>query len=216
MVGIVFHVKCVAIKERIYIVKSEGRIFEEDLVLVRNGDKQAIESFVAKYEPFIRRTIRFRLARSSLTAIADSVDVCQSVLGSFLLRLAAGEYELLNEQDLRRLLSSVANNKFLALQRRELAGKRDRRQTVSIHSMEQIVDAKEPPPDGSLYLQDLLHQFEQRLASSERELYLMRRRGDSWSEIAEELAGDAIVLRKRLSRAVKRVAVELKIDGEED
>lgn len=49
--------------------------FSIDLNRLRNRDEFAIESFVAKYEPFIRRSIRFRLARSSLGAAADSVDV---------------------------------------------------------------------------------------------------------------------------------------------
>ena len=190
--------------------------FSIDLNRLRNRDEFAIESFVAKYEPFVRRAIRFRLARSSLGAAADSVDVCQSVFGSFLLRLSAGEYKLLDENDLRRLLGSIANNKFLALQRRELAKKRDRRQTVSIHTLDEIADVKEIGPDCAMYYSDLLSEFEKRLENPERELFEMRKQGGSWGEIATKVNGDPLVLRKRLSRAVNRIAVELGIDWDED
>ena len=68
--------------------------FVDFLARLRLGDDDAIRSFVSKYEPFIRRTLRFRIARASLQTAADSVDVCQSVLGGFLLRLAAGDYTI--------------------------------------------------------------------------------------------------------------------------
>lgn len=78
--------------------------FDEQVRLLRTGDSEAIRAFVDKYEPYIRRTIRFRLQRSALQPATDSVDVCQSVMGSVLLRLVAGEYELHSEDDLRHLL----------------------------------------------------------------------------------------------------------------
>ena len=55
--------------------------FSELLVQLRNGDKLAVNEFVFKYEPF--RSIRFRNCKSNLQPVADSVDVCQSVLSSF-------------------------------------------------------------------------------------------------------------------------------------
>ena len=57
--------------------------FSELLVQLRNGDKLAVNEFVFKYEPFLRRSIRFRNCKSNLQPVADSVDVCQSVLSSF-------------------------------------------------------------------------------------------------------------------------------------
>ena len=156
--------------------------------------------------------MRFRLARSSLNPVADSVDVCQSVFGSFLVRLVAGEYELPTEEDLSKLLYSIANNKFLALQRRELAMRRDRRQTVSLNQCIEIADERQATPDRSLSLSELLTEFECRLQEDERELYLLRKQGHAWNEISAQMSASPIVLRKRLSRAVKRVALELEID----
>ncbi len=114
--------------------------FDGFLTRLRLGDDDAIREFVSKYEPYIRRALRFRIARASLQSAADSVDVCQSVLGGFLLRLAAGDYTLASEEDLRRLLVAIANKKFLVLNRRETAAKRDHRQTKSIDNMKKLAD----------------------------------------------------------------------------
>ena len=56
--------------------------FQHLLKLVRSGNPKAISKLLAEYEPFVRRAMRFRLARASLQSAADSVDVCQSVFGS--------------------------------------------------------------------------------------------------------------------------------------
>ncbi len=111
-------------------MKDVSTDFLDQLRSIRAGESKAVELFVATYEPFIRRTIRHRLGRAALRSVADSIDVCQSVLGSFLIRLSAGEYELKSERDLQRLLVAISQNKFKALQRREMAEKRDRRITV--------------------------------------------------------------------------------------
>lgn len=181
---------------------------------LRSGDRNAISGFVSEYEPYLRRMIRIRLSKSSMHAVADSVDICQSVLGSFLIRLAAGEYELTSRPALEKLLHAIASKKFLALQRRELALKRDRRNTVSIHSVADLVDASQSQPVQSAINQDLLTEFERRLCEDERNLYLMRRDQRTWAEISLELCEDATVLRKRLSRAIRRVSIELGIEYE--
>lgn len=186
--------------------------FLDQLRSIRAGEPRAVELFVASYEPFIRRTIRHRLGRAALRSVADSIDVCQSVMGSFLIRMSAGEYELKSERDLQKLLVAITQNKFMALQRRELAGKRDRRITVSLESVDDIEDYRQTNHERSARQVELLSAFEQSLSSEERKLFIMRRQGLEWSVIAEELKENAVVLRKRLSRAVQRVARELGIE----
>ena len=186
--------------------------FQDVLRLVRSGDPHAISKFVAKYEPFIRRTMRFRLARASLHSAADSVDVCQSVFGSLFIRLFAGEYELATEEDLSKLLYSIANNKFIALQRRELAKRRDRRQTVSLNTRVELADERQMTPERTTSLMELISKFESSLEPEEQELYQLRKQGQTWSSIATQVGENPIVLRKRLSRAVKRVAMALGIE----
>ena len=190
--------------------------FQHLLKLVRSGNPNATSKFLAEYEPFVRRAMRFRLARASLQSAADSVDVCQSVFGSLFVRLVAGEYELATEEDLNKLLYSIANNKFLALQRRELAKRRDRRLTVSLDTRVEIADKRQVTPERLLSLMELMTKFESNLEPDEWQLYQLRKQGQSWHSIATQVNDDPIVLRKRLSRAVRRVALALRIEDPEE
>ena len=190
--------------------------FQHLLKLVRSGNPKAISKLLAEYEPFVRRAMRFRLARASLQSAADSVDVCQSVFGSLFIRLVAGEYELATEEDLNKLLYSIANNKFLALQRRELAKRRDRRLTVSLDTRVEIADKRQVTPERLLSLMELMTKFESNLEPDEWQLYQLRKQGQSWHSIATQVNDDPIVLRKRLSRAVRRVALALRIEDPEE
>ncbi len=185
--------------------------FEDQLRLLQAGDERAIEAFVAQYEPYIRRAIRFRIKDAALMAAADSVDVCQSVLGGFLLRLSAGDYVLHSEADLRGLLMSIAKKKFSMLRRRESAEKRDRAKTHSLENIPEVTGHSQSPEAG-LELTELAMRVQQRLTAHEWELLQKRRSGKSWNEIEDELKVSATVLKKRLSRAIHRVAVELGIE----
>ena len=79
--------------------------FQQLLGRVRGGDEQAAAELVKRYEPAIRREVRFRLRDARLARLFDSTDVCQSVLASFFLRAALGEYELESPEQLMKLLS---------------------------------------------------------------------------------------------------------------
>lgn len=194
-------------------MKEVSASFLDQLRSIRAGEPRAVELFVATYEPFIRRTIRHRLGRATLRSVADSLDVCQSVFGSFLIRMSAGEYELKSERDLQRLLVAITQNKFMALLRREMAKKRDRRITVPLDSVDDIEDYRQTNSERSASQVELLSAFEQSLSVEEHQLFMMRRQGLEWAVIAEELNENAIVLRKRLSRAVQRVTRELGIES---
>ncbi len=185
--------------------------FEEQLRLLQAGDERAIEAFVAQYEPYIRRAIRFRIKDAALMAAADSVDVCQSVLGGFLLKLSAGDYVLHCEADLRGLLMSIAKKKFAMLWRRESAEKRARTRTRSLDSIPEVVSSG-TSPESRLELKELISRVRQGLTDHEWDLLQQRRNGASWIEIESQLQVSAVVLKKRLSRALHRVAVDLGID----
>ena len=58
--------------------------FRELMVRVRAGDDAAALEIVRQYEPLIRREVRLRLEDPRLRRALDSMDVCQSVLASFL------------------------------------------------------------------------------------------------------------------------------------
>src|SRR3954452_7852919 len=79
---------------------------------IRSGDAQAAEELVRRYESAIRLAVRTRLTDPALKRQLDSVDVYQSVLASFFLRAAAGQYDLDNPAQLIALLVRMARNKL--------------------------------------------------------------------------------------------------------
>ena len=186
--------------------------FAEQLSRLRRGDSETIAAFVDEYAPYLRRSLRFRIRGAALQSVADSVDICQSVLGGFLLRLAAGSYELESKEDLNRLLAAIANKKFLMLQRREYAEKRSRKITLSIS------DVPEPAQDISdrvgqdVEITEIWERASSLMSSEEQDLLQRRKEGQSWDEIETELKTSSLLLRKRLSRALRRVADELGLD----
>jgi hypothetical protein len=61
---------------------------------------------------------------------------------------------------------------------------------------------------------DLLQEIRRRLSPEERSLLDLRNHGHDWPAVAEQLGGTAGGLRKKLGRALDRVAEELDLDGE--
>src|SRR5919198_6288365 len=88
---------------------------------VRAGDAAAAAELVRRYEPVIRSRIRvwLRMQDRRLRRVFDSMDVCQSVLASFFVRAAAGQYDLEEPRDLLKLLVKMARNKLAMRARHE-------------------------------------------------------------------------------------------------
>jgi RNA polymerase sigma-70 factor (ECF subfamily) len=188
----------------------------DDLVRrVRAGDHEAAAYLVRNYEAAIRRVVRFRMRDARLGAMLDSLDFCQSVLGSFFVRAAAGQYDLETPEQLVKLLSIMARNKVAGHARKERAQRRDQRRNVA------GVDPELVPSDGSSPSQraitrELLEEVRCRLDPQELRLVELRREGQDWKSIAEALGETPVVLRKRLSRALDRVTGELGLERTSD
>ena len=75
-------------------VMADDNTFADFLRRVRAGDEQAAAELVRRYESAVRVEVRMRLADSRLRRVLDSMDLCQSVLASFFIRAAAGQYDL--------------------------------------------------------------------------------------------------------------------------
>src|SRR6476659_4802603 len=97
--------------------------FADLLERVRGADSDAATELVRKYESAIRVAVRTRLSDPALKRQFDSMDICQSVLASFFLRAAAGQYDLEQPGQLVALLTQMARNK-LAMRSRDLYRKR--------------------------------------------------------------------------------------------
>lgn len=193
---------------------SGGSTFPDFVARIRAGDEQAAAELVRQFEPLIRREIRVHLEDDRLGRLFDSMDICQSVLASFFLRTAAGEYDLERPEQLVALLVTMARNKLASAARREHRACRDSRR-LSEQAAEQLAsvsDAGEDPGEV-LASKELLERFRQALSDEERQIVASRSEGLAWAEVAARLGGTAQSRRMQLTRAVERVVRQLGIEA---
>jgi RNA polymerase sigma-70 factor (ECF subfamily) len=190
----------------------QDQSFHELIRRVRAGDDAAAAEVVQRYGAALRRAVRARLTDPTLRRLLDSMDVCQSVLASFFVRAAAGQYALDTPGQLVRLLASMARHKLLRQAERLHAARRDGRrcQEGGFGTCEPADPGPQPPQ--LVAGRELLQQFRSRLSEEERRLADQRALGRSWADIAAAVGGNADALRIRLSRAADRVARELGLD----
>lgn len=191
---------------------SDASTFEELIRRVRAWDQDAAAELVGRYEPTIRRAVRFRLANARLGNLLDSTDICQSVLKSFFLRAAAGQYDLGSPEKVLGLLTAMARNKLASQARRQRSQKRGGHHVAIGDQGHEWLVAPGTGPGGEAALRDLLQEVQRRLSSDERRLLELRNEGHDWPAIAAELGGGAGALRQKLARAIDRVAGELGLD----
>jgi RNA polymerase sigma factor (sigma-70 family) len=190
----------------------EDRSFHELIRLVREGDQAAAAELVRSYEPAIRRAARVRLVDTRLQRVLDSMDISQSVFASFFVRAALGQYELERPEQLLRLLVNMSRKKLATQVRQEGAARRDYRRLDSTPPERPFVSAV-PDPSQQASAKELLEEFRRRLSPEERSLAELRVSGQNWNQIATQQGETAEALRKKLTRAVERIAAELGLDG---
>jgi RNA polymerase sigma-70 factor (ECF subfamily) len=179
---------------------------------VRSGDQDAAALLVKRYEPAIRRAVRFRLADAGLATLLDSMDICQSVLGSFFIRAATGQYKLETPEQLLKLLTTMARNKLISHARKQHAQRRDSRRVSSRHDDQAQLMSPHQSLSKQVAVRDILQEVQRRLSPEERRMLELKNEGHNWASIASELGGSAEALRRRLSRALDRVAEQLGLD----
>jgi RNA polymerase sigma-70 factor (ECF subfamily) len=179
---------------------------------VRRGDERAAAELVERFEPLIRQRVRIglRMQDGRLRRVFDSMDICQSVLASFFVRAAAGQYDLEEPGQLVALLSRMARNKLSHRVAEQQAMRRDVRRAGGDDPG--LVAAGDPGPERQAAGRDLLAELRRRLGPEERRIAERRAEGAGWAEIAAELGGTGEARRKQLVRALDRVASELGLD----
>jgi RNA polymerase sigma factor (sigma-70 family) len=191
---------------------SDANSFMGFLDRVRGGDQRAAEELVRLYEPEIRREVRLRLRDPRLRRDFDSVDICQSVLGSFFARASLGQYDLQKPEDLIKLLVTMTRNKLVGQVRKQQTQKRDlgRRDAAGQEKVQAF--ASGPTPSLEVANEELIQEFRKRMSPEELRIAERRTQGQDWQSIASELGGTAESCRKQLSRAMDRVSQELGLD----
>jgi RNA polymerase sigma-70 factor (ECF subfamily) len=182
---------------------------------LRAGDPEAAREVVRRYEPVIRARLRIwlRMQDPRLRHVFDSMDVCQSVLASFFVRAASGQYDLEQPEQLLGLLVTMARHKLSHQVHKQQAQRRDVRRVEGTGLDDLQVAAPEASPSEWCAGQELLQEFRRRLSDEERSLADRRGQGDSWATIAADLGGTPDGRRMQLARALDRVAEQLNLDS---
>src|SRR5262252_97666 len=148
---------------------SESTAFPDFIRRIRAGDDQAAQELIERYEPVIRCEVRLRLRDPRLYSRFDWTDICQSVMASFFVRAAAGQYDLEQPEQLLRLLVVMARHKLTEQVRRNSADRRDyRRLEERDPAYLDQRSAAVPSPSRLVAGRELLEEFRRRLSEEER------------------------------------------------
>ena len=188
--------------------------FTRLLKRVYDGQADAAEELVRRYQMAIRVAVRTRLSDPALRRQLDSMDICQSVLASFFLRAAAREYDLQEPAQLVALLTKMARNKLAMHARGQYRQRRDIRRDCSLadNPADTLAESTAPDPQHEVANRDLLERAYQLMEVDVRKMVDLRVCGAGWSEIANELGGTADARRKQFTRAIDKIAESLGID----
>ncbi len=192
---------------------AEDAAFAAFVVRLRAGDDEAARELVRRFESAVRREIRLRLTDANLRRVTGSSDVCQSVLASFFVRIASGQFEVDHPARMLALLLAMARKKLAAAARRHRALRRDGRRLEATPVDTLGIVGGGPPPCRVVAGRELLEEVRRRLSDEERDLADRRAQGAGWAEIAGELGGTVDGRRMQLTRALDRVSRELGLEG---
>ncbi len=190
--------------------------FQNLIHRIRLRDDEAAREFVERYEKVIRRVIRIHLRDQRLRQVMDSMDVCQSVLASFFVRTALGQYDLSTPEHLINLLTTITKNKLTNQIHRHRAQRRDVLRNLTIETEGVQIADRASDPSEQASAREILEQVRLRLTPDERYLADQRSLGQSWVELANELGATDVALRKKLTRALNRVLCELGFEDVSD
>jgi RNA polymerase sigma-70 factor (ECF subfamily) len=190
-------------------VKPDAEAFRSAIRRIRAGDERAAAELVQEYAPIIRREVRLKIEDARLRRAFDSSDVVQSVLASFFIRTAAGEYDLDSPAQLAGLLVRMTRNKVASASRQQYRHRRDARRTQADDDELQHAVAHDPALLEELANEEILARLRERLTSEERAIAELRADDRSWEEVAAMMGGKPQARRMQLTRGVERAAREL-------
>lgn len=194
----------------------EPKGFPELIRRIREKDEDAAKELIQRYESAIRRVIRIRLRDANLRRLLDSTDICQSVMNSFFVRTAMGQFELDTPEQLLNLLTKMARNKLANQASKLHTLRRDVSRDKSDGESTAFVMDNASDPSEQVSSKELLEKVRQGLNDDERYLAEQRAIGRQWQELADELGSTDVALRKKLTRAINRVMQELGLGAEDD
>src|SRR5262249_10205320 len=136
----------------------------------------------------------------------------QSVMGSFFVRAAAGQYDLDKPDQLVKLLVVMARNKLASQSRKaQVVRRKDQPSDPDSGGPPEIM-APGASPSEQVAARDLLDELRRRLSQEGLQLADRRGQGQEWAQIAAEVGGSPEALRKKLPRALDRAVADLGLE----
>jgi RNA polymerase sigma-70 factor, ECF subfamily len=179
----------------------------DDRVLVdrcRNGDQNAARELFEHYVNRLLPLARLRLSQR-LASRVDPEDIVQSVFRTFFKRLKAGEFHIVEAEDLCKLLVRITMHKTLRQVAFHKAGKRNFALETphGENSQEQMLQllGRDPGPEVTVAFLNQLEHFLGRLQPMEREILELRMQGFSNEEISQKLG----IYDRKIRRVIERV-----------
>ncbi len=181
---------------------------------VRDGDADAATELVRRFETAVRVAVRARLFDPDMRRQFDSMDICQSVLASFFVRVAAGQYDLKTPAQLVALLTTMAQHKLAWHVRHNLRQRRDIRRRQTAAADDAHLCSTTPDPAREIQGKELLEKTWQQMDQQLREIASRRVDGQTWQQVAEAMGGTVGARKKQFKRGLDEIARELGIDDD--
>ena len=186
--------------------------FENLVSRVRTGDADATATLVRQFESEVRVAVRIRLFDPELRRRFDSMDICQSVLASFFVRMAAGQFDVETPSQLVALLTKMARNKLAWHVRYHHRQRRNVRRTGPLSSIEEHLSSTADDPSQRAQGRELLDRAWQTMDVELRDIASRRLEGQTWTDIAAEMGGTVAARKKQFARGLDEVARRLGIE----
>jgi len=181
------------------------------VALLRAGDEQAAREVFSAYVGHLLGVVRARLSQRMARRI-DPEDVVQSAFRTFFHRVKAGEFQFEEQDDLGKVLVSIAVRKALHQIAFHRAAKRDPGQEEEggdeDRNLLAEVSARGPNPEAVVAFLDELDHLLGKLRPQDRTILEMRLQGYRNEEIARELGTS--------DRHVRRAMEHIRAMAEED
>lgn len=185
--------------------------FESLIRRVYARDESAAAELVRRFEPELRRVIRFHLSDPGMRRLFESLDICQSVLGAFFAQLYAGELSIVQPRQVGALLAMMARHKVIDRARQFRSVRHGGGKVQSLGDDAAMAAKNVPQPEELAADRDLLQAVRHRLPDLERRALDLWLEGHEWGAIAGNIGGTSEALRKRIGRAVDNIARQLGI-----
>jgi RNA polymerase sigma-70 factor (ECF subfamily) len=167
------------------------------------------------YFRYARRLFSLARAKSSpeLARRIDAEELVQSIFGSFFRGVGSGYYDVVEGEELWKLLVVIALNKIRAKGNFHRAAKRDVRLTVSGELNEAALAASEDQDAAALaFLKLTVEEALEQLSPQHRQIVLLRIDGYDVAEMAEKSGRSKRTVERILQEARKKLAHLLEED----